>query len=208
MKKLNRLIVGQSTKETYILRSTIGGSDSGCVFKCLAHLMNYYDGNNENNSAPTATTYEYNCAEQYKNEWRDYMTEMGGQIGSDGDPDISQKSQLMNFIKDRFDTTSDDWVSASGLKNSTLNSMIDDSKNANIEHGCGSDCGGRALVLIDGGSDKYHSLIIEGKSKTDEDGMTYWDTYDPSDNNNLNYRRVYKKDILYGVGISKKAENK
>lgn len=167
-------------------------------------MNNYYDGDTNNDIGLSATIYENQCAQAYKSEWKEYLSKTGGTLGKDEDPDISQRDELMGFIKERFGTTSDNWVSASGANNSTWNSMVDDSRNANIEQGCGSECGGRALMLLNAGSGKYHAVVIEGKSKTDENGKTYWDSYDPSDNNPSGYSKIYRSQIIYGVGISKK----
>jgi hypothetical protein len=187
MKKIKRLTVGQLNNMDLLSlneqRHIVGGS--GCVWECLAWIMDQYDGKLTSNKERQ----EY--YDSFQSGWASYNN---GNVRSDGDPAANQDAQLYDYINQFFDTTT-----GSGWGTSGWGSMISSSGATN--HANGYDNSGMALVVIGSGSDK-HALVIYGGAQMDDRGNTYYECYDPDGQ----MSKVYSKDIQYGTGVSKKSE--
>ena len=187
MKKIKRLTVGQLNNMEHLSlneqRHIVGGS--GCVWDCLAWIMDQYDGKYTSNK-------EYKAYyDSFQSGWGSYND---GNIRSDGDPAANQADQLYNYIKQYFDTTT-----GSGWGTSGWGSIISSSGSMNQDNGF--DHSGMALVVIGSGSTQ-HALVIYGGAQIDSQGNTYYECHDPDEI----MTEVYSKDIMYGTGVSKKSE--
>lgn len=187
MKKIKRLTVGQLNNMDLLSvneqRHIVGGS--GCVWDCLAWIMDQYDGK-------YTTQKEYQkYYDTFKEGWVSYNN---GNVRSDGDPAANQADQLYGYINQFFDTTT-----GSGWGTSGWYSMISSSGATNQANGY--DYSGLAFVVTGSGSTK-HAVVIYGGAQFDESGNTYYECYDPSNS----MERIYSKDIQYGTGISKKSK--
>lgn len=187
MKTIKRLTVGQlSEMELLSLREQsriVGGS--GCVWKCLAHVWDCYDGNDQTSNK------EYNG---YVNDFRDKWNQFQeGNVLPNGDPAASQSEDLYNFVSAFFNTTT-----GSGWGTSEWGNMITSSGAINRENGCSNS--GMALVMI-GDEKNQHALVINGNQQYDPTtGKSYYNCYDPDEK----MTRVYTDDIRYGTGLGKK----
>lgn len=185
MKKIKRLTVAQLNDLDLLSldeqRHIVGGS--GCVWNCLAWIMDQYDGKFTSKN-------EYReYFNSFQSGWRTYNN---GNVRSDGDPAASQSDQLYGYINQFFDTTT-----GSGWGVSGWGSMISSSGATN--HANGYDYSGLALVVIGSGTTQ-HALVIYGGAQVDENGNIYYDCYDPDGV----MTKVYGKEIKYGTGVSKK----
>lgn len=186
MKKIKRLTVGQLNDMDLLSlnekRHIVGGS--GCVWDCLAWIMDQYDGKCTSNK-------EYQ--EYYDSFQKGWVSYNNGNVRSDGDPAANQTDQLYGYINQFFDTTGSGWE-ASGW-----GSMISSSGATNQSNGC--DYSGMALAIIGSGSTQ-HALVIYGGAQMDEQGNIYYECHDPDEV----MTKVYSKDIQYGTGVSKKSQ--
>lgn len=186
MKKIKRLSVGQLNNMNLLSldeqRQIVGGS--GCVWDCLAWIMDQYDGKY------TSDKERQGYYDSFANGWGSYNN---GNVRPDGDPAANQADQLYNYINQFFDTTT-----GSGWGTSGWGSMISSSGATNKANGF--DHSGMALVVIGSGLSQ-HALVIYGGIEYDQNGA-YYSCYDPD---NV-MTKVYTKDIQYGTGVSKKNE--
>lgn len=187
MRKIKRLTVGQLNEmETLSMRELsriVGGS--GCVWNCLAHVWDCYDGDNNTTSEEFD---EYK--EHFKKEWNKYQC---GNVLPNGDPAASQSGDLYNFICNFFQTTT-----GSTWGSSNWSDMISSSGAQNRENGYSYS--GMALVMI-GDNKNQHALVISGNKQYDKaKGSFYYECYDPDDKMD----RVYVDQIRYGTGLGKK----
>lgn len=187
MKKIKRLTVGQLTNMELLSlneqRHIMGGS--GCVWDCLAWIMDQYDGK---------FTSQKEYREYYDSFQRGWESYNNGHVCSGGDPAATQADQLYGYINQFFDTTT-----GSGWGVSGWGAMISSSSATN--HANGYNYSGMALVVVGSGLTK-HALVIYGGAQIDNQGNFYYDCHDPDEV----MTRVYCKDILYGTGVSKKSE--
>lgn len=187
MKKIKRLTVGQLNNMNHLSlneqRHIVGGS--GCVWDCLAWIMDQYDGKYTSNK-------EYQG--YYDSLQKGWVSYVNGNVRSDGDPAANQANQLYGYINQIFDTTTGSRWGTSGW-----NSMISSSGATNQANGY--DHSGMALVVIGSGLTK-HALVIYGGAQIDDQGNIYYECYDPDGI----MTKVYSKDILYGTGVSKKSK--